>query len=171
MLPTALSDPNPVIIFEHSGLYNDRGPVDADSGPVDIDRAAVRRSGDQLTIVAWAGMVPKALEAAEQLAGAGISAEMIDLRSLRPIDLPTVSASVQRTHRALVVDEGWRTAGLSAELAASITETCFWTLDAPVERLAGLEVPIPYARHLETAAIPQVDDIVAAATALVRGAS
>jgi pyruvate/2-oxoglutarate/acetoin dehydrogenase E1 component len=169
MLPTALADPNPVIIFEHSGLYNDRGPVDTGGGPVDIDRAAVRREGDQLTIVAWAGMVPKALEAAEQLAATGVSAEVIDLRSLRPLDLPTIVASVQQTHRALVVDEGWRTGGLSAELAASITEACFWTLDAPIARLASLEVPIPYAKHLETAAIPQVDDIVRAARDLVGG--
>jgi pyruvate dehydrogenase E1 component beta subunit len=162
MLPTALADPNPVIIFEHSGLYNDRGPVDPDGGPVDIDRAAVRRSGDHATLVAWAGMVPKALEAAAQLEAEGISVEVIDLRSLRPIDLATITASVQRTHRALVVDEGWRTGGLSAEIAAAITESCFWTLDAPVSRLASLEVPIPYAKHLETAAIPQVADIVAA---------
>ena len=116
-------------------------------------------------------MVPKALEAAEQLAAAGISAEVIDLRSLRPIDLPTVAASVQRTHRALVVDEGWRTGGLNAELAAAITETCFWTLDAPVGRLASLEVPIPYAKHLETAAIPQVADIVSAAHDLTGSAT
>jgi pyruvate dehydrogenase E1 component beta subunit len=170
MLPTALADPNPVIIFEHSGLYNDRGPVDPECGPVDIDRAAVRRRGDDLTIVAWAGMVPKALDAADELAAAGVSAEVIDLRSLRPLDLPTIAESVQRTHRALVVDEGWRTGGLNAELAASITEQCFWTLDAPVRRVAGLEVPIPYAKHLEIAAIPQVADIAAAATALV-GAS
>ncbi len=167
MLPTALADPNPVIVFEHTGLYNDRGPVDPECGPVDIDRAAVRRRGDALTIVAWAGMVPKALDAADELASVGMSAEVIDLRSLRPLDLPTITESVQRTHRAVVVDEGWRTGGLSAELSASITERCFWTLDAPVGRVAGLEVPIPYAKHLETAAIPQVADIVAAASALV----
>ena len=170
MLPTALDDPNPVIIFEHSGLYNERGPVDPNSGPVDIDRAAVRRSGEHLTIIAWAGMSPKALAAAEELDTVGVSAEVIDLRSLRPIDLPTITESVRRTHRALVVDEGWRTGGLSAEIAAAITETCFWTLDAPIARLAAAEVPIPYAKHLETAAIPQVADIVAAARELV-GAS
>jgi pyruvate/2-oxoglutarate/acetoin dehydrogenase E1 component len=170
MLPTALADPNPVIIFEHSGLYNERGPVDPTGGPVDIERAIVRRSGEHLTIVAWAGMLPKAIDAAEQLTSDGISAEVIDLRSLRPIDLPTITGSVQRTHRALVVDEGWRTGGLSAEIAAAITETCFWTLDAPVMRLAAGEVPIPYAKHLETAAIPQVNDIVADARDLVGGA-
>jgi pyruvate dehydrogenase E1 component beta subunit len=169
MLPTALADPNPVIVFEHSGLYNDRGPVDPDGGPVDIDRAVVRRPGDHLTIVAWAGMVPKALVAAEELASTGVSAEVIDLRSLRPLDMATIAESAQRTHRALVVDEGWRTGGLNAELAASITEHCFWTLDAPVRRLAAAEVPVPYARHLETAAIPQAADIVAAASELVGG--
>ena len=167
MLPTALADPNPVIIFEHTGLYNERGPVDPAAGPADLDRAVVRRAGDHLTIVAWAGMLPKALTAADQLAESGISAEVIDLRSLRPIDLPTLATSVRRTNRALVLDEGWRTGGLNAEVAAAITEACFWTLDAPVARLASLEVPIPYARHLETAAIPQVDDIVTAARSLV----
>jgi len=163
MLPTALADPNPVIIFEHSGLYNERGDVDPTSGPVDLERAAVRRDGDDLTIIASAGMVPKALNAATALAESGVSAEVIDLRSLRPLDLPTLATSVGRTHRALVVDEGWRTGGLSAEVAAAITEACFWSLDAPVGRLATLEVPIPYAKHLETAAVPQIDDIVAAA--------
>ncbi len=169
MLPTALADPNPVIIFEHSGLYNERGPVDQAGGPVGIEHAEVCRSGDHLTIVAWAGMLPKAIEAADQLAADGVSADVIDLRSLRPIDLATINASVQRTHRALVVDEGWRTGGLNAEIAAAITETCFWTLDAPVARLAAIEVPVPYAKHLETAAIPQVDDIVAAAHDLTGG--
>jgi pyruvate dehydrogenase E1 component beta subunit len=166
MLPTALADPNPVIIFEHSGLYNDRGPVDDATGPVDLDRAAVRRAGTDLTVIASAGMVPKALAAAEQLEQNGISAEVIDLRSLRPLDMPTLTASVLRTNRALVVDEGWRTGGLNAEIAAALTEQCFWYLDAPIGRLAGVEVPIPYARHLEMAAIPQVDDIVAAACEL-----
>ena len=153
----------PELIVEHSGLYNERGPVDPDGGPVDIERATIRRSGEHLTIVAWAGMVPKAIDSAEQLVAAGISAEVIDLRSLRPIVVRPIFESVRRTHRALVVDEGWRTGGLSAEIAAAIAETCFWTLDAPVARLAAAEVPIPYAKHLESAAIPQVDDIVAAA--------
>ena len=168
MLPSALADPNPVIIFEHSGLYNDRGPVDPNTGPVDLDRAAVRRSGSDLTIIASAGMVSKALEAADQLDKSGVSADVIDLRSLRPLDIPTLAASVARTNRALVLDEGWRTGGLSAEIAATLAEVCFWSLDAPIARLAGVEVPIPYAKHLELAAVPQVDDIVAAAGNLVR---
>jgi len=167
MLPTALADPNPVIIFEHSALYNERGPVDATLGPVDLERAAIRRAGTDLTIIVSAGMVPKAIEAADQLAASGVSAEVIDLRSLRPLDFDTLAASLDRTHRALVVDEGWRTGGLSGEIAASLGERCFWSLDAPVTRLASAEVPIPYAKHLETAAIPQVYDIVANARALV----
>ncbi|HSL73835.1 MAG TPA: alpha-ketoacid dehydrogenase subunit beta [Ilumatobacteraceae bacterium] len=169
MLPAALADPNPVIIFEHSGLYNDRGPVDLSAGPADLDRAEIRREGRDVTIIASAGMVPKALHAAAELAAAPspISAEVVDLRSLRPLDVDTLAESVGRTHRAVVVDEGWRTAGLNAELAASVTERCFWTLDAPVARVAGREVPVPYAKHLEDAAIPQVADIVRAAERLV----
>jgi pyruvate dehydrogenase E1 component beta subunit len=167
MLPTALADPNPVIIFEHNALYGERAVLDPNGGPVDLERAAIRRAGDDLTIIACGGMVPKALEAAEQLAARGLNAEVIDLRSLRPLDTATLAASVERTHHALVVDEGWRTGGLSAELAAAVTESCFWSLDAPVHRLAAAEVPIPYARHLELHAIPQVDDIVAAAVGLV----
>ncbi|MEL6890938.1 MAG: pyruvate dehydrogenase complex E1 component subunit beta [Actinomycetota bacterium] len=170
MLSTALADPDPVIIFEHNALYGLQGPADppgAPPGPVDLERAVVRRPGDDLTIVAWAGMVPKALEAADALAAAGISADLIDLRSLRPIDTGTLTASVGRTNRALVVDEGWLTVGLSAEIAALTTEHCFWSLDAPVRRLATAEVPIPYPRHLEQHAIPQVEDIVTAARRLV----
>lgn len=168
MLPTALADPDPVVIFEHTGLYNLSGPVDPTAGPADLDRAAVRRPGTDLTIVAAAGMVPKALAAADELAAGGISAEVIDLRTLRPLDRATLASSVNRTSRALVLDEGWRSVGLSAEVAASITEACFYRLDAPVVRLAGVEVPVPYAKHLEEAAIPQVPDIVAAATTLHR---
>lgn len=167
MLPAALADPDPVIIFEHSGLYGLKGSMG--EGPVDLTSAAVRRAGTDLTLVASAGMVPKALAAAEQLEMDGVSVEVIDLRSLRPLDRGALERSVARTHRALVLDEGWRTMGLSAEVAATITESCFYTLDAPVGRLASVEVPIPYAKHLEDAAIPQVDDIVAAVHAVRRG--
>ncbi|MEP1125470.1 MAG: alpha-ketoacid dehydrogenase subunit beta [Ilumatobacter sp.] len=167
MLPTALADPDPVIIFEHNALYAKRGVLDSGRGPVDIERAAIRRAGDDVTLVASAGMVDKAVAASDQLAELGISAEVIDLRSLRPLDASTVQTSVERTHHAVVIDEGWRTAGLSAELSASITERCFWTLDAPVRRVAAAEVPIPYASHLEQHAIPQTDDIVDATTRLL----
>lgn len=169
MLPTALADPNPVVIFEHSGLYNERGTYDPAGGPVDIETAAVRRRGDELTVIASAGMVPKALAAAEKLHDDGRSVEVIDLRSLRPLDLPTLVESVTKTHRAIVLDEGWRTGGLNAEVAAAVTEECFWNLDAPVARVAAVEVPVPYAPHLERAAIPQIDDITTAAHTLLGG--
>ncbi|MEL7157079.1 MAG: alpha-ketoacid dehydrogenase subunit beta [Actinomycetota bacterium] len=165
MLATALDDPDPVLIFEHNALYAMQG--EPGTGPVDLDRAAVRRAGDDVTLVASAGMVPKAMEAADVLEQAGISAEVIDLRTLRVLDRDTLRRSVDRTHRAIVIDEGWRSIGLSAELAATITEQCFFTLDAPVGRVATAEVPIPYPRHLEEAAIPQVDDIVEATTRLI----
>ncbi len=175
MLSAALADPDPVIIFEHSTLYNLTGPCPASPVPLNegepapnrLDRAAIRRAGSDCTLVASGGTVPKALEAADQLELEGIAAEVIDLRSLRPIDWPTIVESVARTHRAVVVDEGWRTGGLSAELASGIAERAFFALDAPVGRVAGVEVPIPYARHLEDASIPQVADIAAAVRRLV----
>lgn len=167
MLWTALQDPDPVLIFEHGGLYPVKGQLAADAGPVDIDRAIVRRPGDDLTVVTYGGMLPKALEAAESLETAGISAEVIDLRSLRPLDDETFIGSVCRTHRAVVVDEGWRSGSLAAEIAARIGEQALYELDAPVERVCSAEVPVPYAKHLEDAAIPQVHDIVKAARKVV----
>jgi pyruvate/2-oxoglutarate/acetoin dehydrogenase E1 component len=156
-----------VIIFEHNALYNERAVLAPDGVPVDLETAAIRRPGSDITIVASGGMVPKTLAAAEVLAGRGVDAEVIDLRSLRPLDVATMAESVARTNQALVVDEGWKTVGLSAEIAALITEECFWALDAPVRRLATIEVPIPYAQHLEAHAIAQVDDIVGAAVDLL----
>jgi pyruvate dehydrogenase E1 component beta subunit len=169
MLWTALEDPDPVIVFEHGSLYNASGPLTV-SGPVDLDRAAVRRPGRDLTIVTYGGSLPKALEAAEVLAADGVDAEVIDLRTLRPLDDATFCASVARTHRAVVVDEGWRSVGLSAEIAARIHEQVFDQLDSPVERVCSAEVPIPYAKHLEEAALPQVGGIVAAARKVLAGA-
>jgi pyruvate dehydrogenase E1 component beta subunit len=162
MLWTALCDPDPVLIFEHGSLYNLEGNLADDAGPVDIERAAVRRSGTDLTVVAYGGTLGKALEAAELLAADGIDAEVIDLRTLRPLDTATIVDSAVRTHRAIVVDEGWRSGSLSAEVSARITEEGFYDLDAPVARVCSAEVPMPYARHLEEAALPQVTDIVAA---------
>jgi pyruvate dehydrogenase E1 component beta subunit len=161
MLWTALCDPDPVLIFEHGSLYNLDGNLADDAGPVDIERAAVRRSGTDLTVVAYGGTLGKALEAAELLAADGIDAEVIDLRTLRPLDTATIVNSAVRTHRAIVVDEGWRSGSLSAEVSARITEEGFYDLDAPVARVCSAEVPMPYARHLEEAALPQVTDIVA----------
>jgi pyruvate dehydrogenase E1 component beta subunit len=166
MLWTALEDPDPVVIFEHVNLLATKGELDDEAGPVDIDRAAVRRPGDDVTLVTYGGSLPKVLDAAARLEAAGTSAEVVDLRSLRPLDDETILASVARTHRAVVVDEGWRSVGLGAEVAARIAEHAFWDLDAPVARVASAEVPIPYAAHLEAAALPQVDEIVAAVRGL-----
>ena len=165
MLWTALCDPDPVLIFEHGGLYNMQGDLADDAGPTDIDRAAVRRPGRDLTLITYGGTLGKTMDAADTLASGGVDAEVIDLRTLRPLDTETILASVARTHRAVVVDEGWRSGSLSAEISARITEGVFYDLDAPVARVCTAEVPIPYAKHLEEAALPQVPDIVAAARA------
>jgi 2-oxoisovalerate dehydrogenase E1 component len=165
MLWTALQEPDPVLIFEHVMLYNMTGSLAVDAGPVEIDRAAVRRPGRDLTLVTYGGSLPKTLAAAERLAGEGVEAEVVDLRVLRPLDDVTITGSVARTRRAIVVDEGWRTGSLAAEVAARISEAAFWSLDAPVGRVCSAEVPIPYPKHLEDAALPTVDAIVAAALA------
>lgn len=165
MLWTALEDPDPVVIFEHVMLYNRAGQLAADAGPVPISGAAVRRAGDDLTLITYGGSLYKALEAADALESDGISAEVIDLRSLRPLDDATVMTSIAKTHRAVIVDEGWRTGSLAAEISARIMEQAFWDLDAPVGRVCSAEVPIPYPKHLEDAALPQVPAIAAAARA------
>jgi 2-oxoisovalerate dehydrogenase E1 component len=165
MLWTALHEPDPVLIFENVMLYNMMGVLPENAGAVDIDRAAIRRPGRDITLVTYGGSLWKTLSAAEQLTGLGIDAEVIDLRSLRPLDDATIMASVQRTRRAVIVDEGWRTGSLAGEVAARIMEQCFWSLDAPVGRVCTAEVPIPYPKHLEDAALPQPDRIVAAARA------
>lgn len=166
MLWPALQDPNPVLIFEHVQLYNAEG--EADGAEADIFKAQVRRSGTDVSVITYGGSLAKCLEAAAALAADGIEAEVIDLRSLRPLDDATIIASVAKTHRALVVDEGWRSGSLSAEIAARIMEQAFYELDAPVARLCGVEVPIPYPKHLEDASVPQVDTIRQAVTELVR---
>jgi pyruvate/2-oxoglutarate/acetoin dehydrogenase E1 component len=149
-----------VLVFENAALYNMQGELPSDAAAVDIDRAQVRRAGSDVTIIAYSASLFKALEAAEILAGEGIAAEVIDLRTLRPLDDETFLASVAKTHRAVIVDEGWRSVGISAEISARIMERALYELDAPVERLCGAEVPMPYARHLEQAALPQVETIV-----------
>ncbi|HWP48154.1 MAG TPA: alpha-ketoacid dehydrogenase subunit beta [Candidatus Limnocylindrales bacterium] len=161
MLWTALEDPDPVLIFENSNLYNMEGQLPADAGPVDIHRARVRRPGSDVTIITYSASLFKALDAAEILAREGIDAEVIDLRTLRPLDQETFLASVTKTHRAVIVDEGWRSGSISAEIAARIMEGAFYELDAPVERICSAEVPMPYAKHLEQAALPQTETIVA----------
>jgi pyruvate dehydrogenase E1 component beta subunit len=162
MLWTALEDPDPVLIFEHATLYNLEGDLAPEAGPVDIERAAVRRPGRDVTLLTYGGMLRRSLEAAGALSAEGIEAEVVDLRVLRPLDDRTVLASVARTRRAVIVDEGWRSGSLSAELCARIVEQAFYDLDAPVERVCTAEVPMPYPHHLEQAALPQVEGIVAA---------
>ncbi len=163
MLWTALQDPDPVLIFEHLMLYNLEGDLAEAAGAVDLDFAAVRREGTDLSLITYGGMLGKTLQAAAELAQAGISAEVIDLRVLRPLDERTILESVARTRRAVIVDEGWKSGSLSAEVAARIMEKAFYELDAPVARVCSREVPVPYARHLEEATLPQVSGIVAAA--------
>jgi 2-oxoisovalerate dehydrogenase E1 component len=165
MLWTALQDPDPVLIFENVMLYNMTGKLAADAGPVEISKAAVRRPGRDISLITYGGSLWKTLEAATALAAEGIEAEVIDLRSLRPLDDATIMASVAKTRRAVIVDEGWRSGSLAAEVGMRIVEQSFWSLDAPIGRVCSEEVPIPYPRHLENAAIPQAPKIVAAAKA------
>ncbi len=167
MLWTALEDPDPVLIFEHGGLYNMEGELAADAGAVDIDKAAVRRSGTDVSLITYGGTLGKAIQAADELAASGIDAEVVDLRTLRPLDTGTILDSVIRTHRAVIIDEGWRSGSISAELSARIMEGAFYELDAPVARVCSAEVPIPYAKHLEEAALPQVPAIVEAVRRMV----
>jgi pyruvate dehydrogenase E1 component beta subunit len=168
LLLAALREPDPVFVFEHASLYTMEGEVDESSGPGEIGRAIVRREGTDLSIVTYGGSLPKAMAAADLLAAAGITAEVVDLRTLRPLDTATVLASVARTHRALVVDEGWRTGSFAAEVSAQIMEGGFYDLDGPVQRLCSAEVPIPYAKQMEDAALPQPATIAAAARAMLR---
>lgn len=166
MLGSALADPDPVVIFEHVQLYNTTADVDALTA-TDIARAAVRRTGTDVTLVAYGGCVSKTLDAAGELAQQGIDCEVIDLRVLRPLDTDTVLESVRKTHRAVVVDEGWRSGSLAAEISARVVENAFFDLDAPIARVCTAEVPIPYAKHLEEAALPQPHKVVSAVKSLL----
>jgi pyruvate dehydrogenase E1 component beta subunit/2-oxoisovalerate dehydrogenase E1 component len=167
MLWTALEDPDPVLIFENALLYNRTGALPADAGPVDIDRATIRRPGEDISLITYGGSLFKCLDAAAELATAGIEAEVVDLRTLRPLDTATILQSAARTHRVVVVDEGWRSGSIAAEIGMRLAEGGFFDLDAPLRRVCSIEVPIPYARHLEEAALPQVPGIVAAVRAML----
>lgn len=160
MLATALEDPDPVLIFEHCNLYNMEGELSESAGPVEIEHAKIVRSGRDVTLIAYSASLFKAMEAANSLASRGVECEVIDLRTLRPLDTETFVNSVRRTHRAIIIDEGWRTGSISAEVSARIMENAFYDLDAPVERICSAEVPMPYAKHLEEAALPQPETIV-----------
>ncbi len=168
MLLGALQEPDPVFLFEHATLYPTEGELDETAPPGDLRRAAVRRPGDAVTLVTYGGSLRKCLEAADGLATEGIAAEVIDLRALRPIDTDTILGSVAKTHRAVVVDEGWRTGSLAAEISARIMEGGFYDLDAPVARVCSAEVPMPYAKHMEEAALPRAAAIAAAVRDLMR---
>jgi 2-oxoisovalerate dehydrogenase E1 component len=167
MLWTALEDPDPVLIFENVMLYNRSGKLAANAGPVDIGKAAVRRQGKDISLITYGGSLYKTLDAAEELAKDGIDAEVVDLRTLRPLDNETILGSVAKTHRALIVDEGWRSGSLAAEVGMRIIEADFFDLDAPLQRICSEEVPIPYPKHLEDASIPQTDKIVTAVMAML----
>jgi pyruvate dehydrogenase E1 component beta subunit len=168
LLLAALREPDPVFVFEHAYLYPIEGEVDETTGAGEIGRALVRRAGRDLTLITYGGSLPKTLEAADELAMAGIEAEVVDLRTLRPLDAATILGSVAKTHRALIVDEGWRTGSFAAEISARIMERGFYDLDAPVQRVCSAEVPLPYARHLEDAALPQAASIAATARAMLQ---
>lgn len=167
MFWTALQDPDPVLIFENVMLYNMEGELAENAGAVDIDRAVVRREGTDITLLTYGGSLWKTLEAAGALAAQGIEAEVIDLRSLRPLDMETILASVRKTRRVVAVDEGWKSGSLAAEIGMRLAEEAFWDLDAPLARVCSAEVPIPYAAHLEQAAIPQAPRIVETAIAVM----
>lgn len=168
MLLTALESPDPVVIFEYTSLLNMESEIPSGSGSVDIDNAKVRREGKDLSIITYGPGVYKALAAAEILASSGIDVEIIDLRVLNPIDNETIINSVAKTHKVLIVEEAWRSVSISSEIISRIMENAFFSLDAPVERLCGIEVPIPYPKHLEEASIPQTQDIVDSALKMIQ---
>jgi pyruvate/2-oxoglutarate/acetoin dehydrogenase E1 component len=161
MLKPAIECPDPVIVFEPISLYNMEGELTAAAASADISRARVHRAGRDVTLVTYGASLWRCVTAAENLAAAGIEAEIVDLRSLRPLDDATILESVRRTRRAVIVDEGWRTGSLAAEVAMRIVEQGFYDLDAPVARVCSEEVPIPYPKHLEDAALPGAERIVA----------
>ena len=163
MLAPALADPDPVLIFENALLYNGSGPAPDPEHPVDLVHAAVRRPGTDVSLLTYGGSLHKTLDAAEALAAEGIDAEVVDLRMLRPLDDAAIVASVAKTHRVVIVDEGWRSGGISAEVSARIAEGAFFELEAPPERVCSAEVPLPYAKHMEAAALPSSERIVEAA--------
>jgi pyruvate dehydrogenase E1 component beta subunit len=168
VLKPALADPNPVLIFEHIVLYNAEGELDRGVTGVDITKAKIRRPGRDVSILTYGNSLPKSLEAAAALARDGIEAEVVDLRVLRPLDTATIFDSVARTRRCVIVDEGWKSGSISAEIAARLSEDLFFELDAPIRRICCREVPIPYAAHMEEAALPRTGEIVVAARRLVK---
>jgi pyruvate dehydrogenase E1 component beta subunit len=167
MLLAALREPDPVFIFEHATLYPLEGDVNEAEESMDITRAAVVRPGTDVSLITYGGTLGKTMQAATLLADKGMEAEVIDLRTLRPLDISTILNSVSKTHRAVIIDEAWRTGSFAAEISAQIMERAFDDLDAPVARVCSAEVPMPYAKHLESAALPKVEEIVSAAQEMI----
>jgi len=163
LLKESIRDDNPVIFLEHEHLYNTKGEVPSEEYTTPLGKASLKRTGTDITIIAYSNMVLTSLEAADHLEKEGISVDLIDLRTLNPLDTATIRASVKKTNRAIIVEEDWKTGGVGAEISAQIYEHLFTALDAPIIRVAGKDVPMPYAKNLERAAIPQVDDILQAA--------
>lgn len=168
LLRTAIADPNPVIFAEHSLLYGKRGEVPDEHYTVPMGQAAVRREGTDITLAAYGRMVYTSLEAAERLAERGVEAEVIDLRTLQPLDTDTIVQSVEKTNRVVIVEENWRTGGFSAEIASTVQEAAFDYLDGPVGRVNGHDVPAPYNATLEDLQIPDADRIIAEIEKLYR---
>jgi len=160
LLTASIRDDDPVIFIEHKLLYRTKGQVPTGEHLIPLGRADVKREGKDITIVSWSREVLLALDAAQRLAADGIEAEVVDVRSLVPLDIETILTSVRKTHRLLVVHEAIRRGGYGGEIAALVAEQAFDDLDAPPRRLAGVDTPIPYAAHLEKTVVPQVDDIV-----------
>ena len=167
LLKESIRDDGPVIFLEHENLYNTKGEVPSEDYTTPFGKASIKRNGRDLTIVAYSNMVLTALEAAEQLEKEGISVEIVDPRTLNPLDIHTILASVKKTNRVIIVEEDWKTGGVGAEIASQIYENALTSLDAPIIRVAGKDTPMPYAKNLERAAIPQVEDIIQAAINLL----
>jgi pyruvate dehydrogenase E1 component beta subunit len=167
LLKASIEDDDPVIFIEHSLLYGIKGEVPDSDFREPLGQAMIVREGTDITIVGYSRMLQVALRAAAQLAEQGVSAEVIDLRTLRPLDMDTVYESVRKTHRLVMAEEDWRTIGLGAEIAASVSEQCFDALDAPVRRVAMPDVPMPYAKNLELALVPTEEEVVAAARSVM----
>jgi pyruvate dehydrogenase E1 component beta subunit len=167
LLKASIRDENPILFVENVLMYNEKGEVPDGDHVVPIGKADVKREGEDITIISYSRMVHMALSAAEALSAAGVSAEVVDLRSLRPLDMDTVVESIKKTNRALIVHEGWRKFGAGAEIAAEIQEYAFDYLDHPIERITGAEVPLPYASSLEAAALPRLEDVVQGAQTIL----
>eukprot|EP00887_Chlorella_sp_A99_P006168 scaffold3.g6168.t1 len=174
LLKAAIRDPDPVVVLENEILYGETFPVDdaalGKDFTIPLGKAKVMREGDSVTLVGFGKMVGYNLKAAEMLEREGISCEVINLRSLRPLDRETIAASVRKTHRLVSVEEGWPQHGVGSEIISVAVEDCFDDLDTPPERITGAEIPMPYAQNLEAAALPQVDDIVRIVKRVVTGA-